>query len=106
MIRRTKIGNFRASWVLRHRWEEGADSMITNYTANEIRKNLQLGIFAKRYQVVGPVMKRVTREETIVETFNGDNLVNTYQVGLRLIVCTVWVDFSFRPTMKIKVDNP
>ena len=98
MIGRTKIGGFRASWVLRHRWEKGANSMIENYTANDIRNSLKLGIWFKKYQVVGTLKKGKDREQTVKKTFGKNNLVNCYMIGLDLIVCKAWVDFKFRPT--------
>ena len=76
MIGKINIGKFRSKWILRHRWEKGAkEGMISNYEGNQIRK-----------------------------TFNKSNHVNCYMIGLNLIVCKVWVDFSFRPTMSIKID--
>ena len=31
--------------------------------------------------------------------FDTKNLVNCYMIGLDLIICKVWVDFSFKPTL-------
>lgn len=101
MILKMKLGPVRASIVLRHRWEEG-DS-ITNWTAAQMRKEWNLGIWAKRYQVVGPVRRGGDRQSTIKQTFNKENLVNAWMIGLSLIVCKVWLDFSFRPTFGIKI---
>jgi hypothetical protein len=101
MISKIKIGGFRASFVLRHRWEEGSDSMIENYEANEIRKNWQLGVWAKKYEVVGRVRGGKDRSQTIKETFNKNNHVNNYMIGLNLIVCKAWVSFTFKPTFGI-----
>lgn len=100
-IKRIKLKGFRASFVLRHRWEKDSDSMISNYEANEIKMNWQLGIWVKRYQAVGRVRlpKNVwVRDEVVKETFSDKNLVNNYMVGLNLIVCKVWVNFAFQPT--------
>ena len=96
MIKRIKIGNSRVSVVLRHRWEKG--NGITNYTASQMRKEWDLGIWAKKNKVVGQVKKGKDRDKTIEETFNEVNLVNCYMIGLNLIVCKVWVDFTFKPT--------
>lgn len=101
MIKRIKLRDFRASFVLRHRWEKDSDSMISNYTANDIRKNWQLGIWIKKYEVVGKVRLPKNQwlpDEVVRETFNQFNLVNNYMIGLNLIVCKVWVDFTFKPT--------
>lgn len=99
MIAKTKIGRFRATWVLRHRWEKGAkDGPFDNYTGHQLRKELRLGIWAKRNLVVGTVKRGGDRSETVQKTFGGDNLVNNYMIGLDLIVCKMWVDFTFAPT--------
>ena len=96
MIKRTKIGSFRASFVLRHRWEKG--NGIDNYTATQMKKEWNLGVWVKKNKVVGQVKKGKDRDKTIEETFNEVNLVNNYMIGLNLIVCKVWVDFTFKPT--------
>lgn len=98
-IQRIKLRDFRASFVLRHRWEKDSDSMISNYTSNQIRNEWNLGIWAKRYQVVGRVRRGDDRDTTIKKTFNSSNHVNTYMIGLNLIVCKVWVTFAFKPTL-------
>ena len=90
MIAKTKIGSFKATWVLRHRWEKGSKSTLRNSTANDIRKTLKLSIWAKRYEAVGRGKGKTM--------FAKENMVNCYMVGLDLIVCKVWVDFSFKPT--------
>jgi hypothetical protein len=101
MIVKTKIGSFRATWVLRHRWEPGAkDGVLSNnYEASKIRREFRLGIWGKRSKVVGTVKRGKTKEETINNTFGGKNTINNYMIGLDLIVCKVWVDFTFRPTL-------
>lgn len=105
MVGRINIGKFKSTWALRHRWEKGAkEGMISNYEGNQIRKNWQLGIFAKRYEVLGPTKKGINREDTVRKTFTKSNHVNCYMIGLNLIVCKVWVNFSFRPTMNLEID--
>lgn len=101
MILKTRMGPVRASIVLRHRWEEG-DS-ITNWTAAQLRKEWNLGLWAKRYQAVGQVRPGRDRQETVKRTFNEKNLVNVWMIGLNLIVCKVWLDFSFSPTVSINL---
>jgi hypothetical protein len=99
VIKKIKIGSFRATWVVRHRWEEGAKKgILGNYEANNIRTNWQLGIWTKRSKVVGSVKRGSNTKETTKQTFSGDNLVNNYMIGLNLIVLKTWVDFTFRPT--------
>ena len=102
MIARTKIGSFRATWVLRHRWEEGSRSILQNYDANNIRTNWQLGIWAKRSRAVGPKRSGKDNADTVKKTFGSSNLVNCYMIGLNLIVAKVWVDFRFNPTLGSK----
>ena len=98
MLKETKIGQFRATWVLRHRWEKGSNNTLRNYTANEIRRTFKLGIWAKRNKMVGSIKRGKNKKETINQTFDVDNTINNYMIGLDLIVCKVWVDFTFKPT--------
>jgi hypothetical protein len=102
MIARTKVGGFRATWVLRHRWEEGSKSILENYDAYQIRKNWQLGIWFKRSKAVGRKRAGKDNSDSIKKTFGSDNLVNCYMIGLNLIVAKVWVDFKFNPTLGLK----
>jgi hypothetical protein len=102
MIAKTKIGSFRATWVLRHRWEKNSKSALSNYTANQIRQTLKLSIWTKRNKVVGSVKRGKNKKETINQTFGVDNTINNYMIGLDLIVCKVWVDFTFKPTFDSK----
>jgi hypothetical protein len=102
MIARTKVGGFRATWVLRHRWEEGSKSILENYEAYDIRNNWQLGIWFKRSKAVGRKRAGKDNSDSIKKTFGSDNLVNCYMIGLNLIVAKVWVDFKFSPTLGLK----
>lgn len=104
MIRKTKIGAFRATWVLRHRWEPGAkDGVLSdNYEAHKLRTTLRLGIWAKRSKVVGAAKRGKDRKMVASETFNKNNMVYSYMIGLELIVCRVWVDFTLKPTLGTK----
>jgi hypothetical protein len=99
MIARTKIGSFRATWVLRHRWEEGSKSILENYDAHQIRKNWQLGIWFKQSKAVGRKRAGKNNDDSIKKTFGSDNLVNCYMIGLNLIIAKVWVDFKFNPIL-------
>jgi hypothetical protein len=101
MVAKTKLGPLRATWVLRHRWEDGAKDGIlgSNYEAHKLRSEFHLGIWGKRSKVVGSVKRGKTKEETIKNTFGGNNTINNYMIGLDLIVCRIWVDFTFRPTL-------
>jgi|GEM_PF-2328331 len=106
MIAKTRIGSFKANWVLRHRWEPGAkEGMISNYEGSQIRTNWQLGIWAKRDKIVGAVKRGKNKSETVNQTFGKDNLVNDYTIGLNLIVCKVWVNFSFSPTLGMNFND-
>ena len=106
MITKTKIGNLRATWVLRHRWEAGAKDGILgdNYEAHKLRTELKLGIWAKCNKVVGAVKRKKDGVGCDTsKTFALDNLVNSYMIGVDLIVCRVWVDFKFKPTFGMNI---
>ena len=98
MNKQIKIGDSQFTFVLRHRWEKGSKSILDNYDANKLRKELSLGVYFKKDKVVGRVKKGSDKGETVKNTFNVDNMVNDYYVGLNLIVCKFWVNFSFKPT--------
>ena len=102
MIAKTKIGSFRATWVVRHRWEEGSDDILENYEAYDIKRKWSLGIWVKRSRAVG--RKRVGKDNSdiIKKTFEEGNIVNCYMIGLNLIVAMVWVDFRFNKTLGSK----
>jgi hypothetical protein len=102
MVKTINIGKFKSTWVLKHRWEK--DKSITNWETRQLRKNLQLGIWCKIEKAVGPTKKGKNTEDTVRKTFNKSNLVNCYIVGFNLIVCKAWVNFSFKPTMNLKID--
>ena len=102
MIARTRIRRFRATWVLRHRWEKGSDSILENYSGHDIRTNWSLGIWAKRSKAVGVTKRGKDKSDTIKKTFGSENLVNCYMIGLNLIVAKVWVEFKFSPTLGSK----
>jgi hypothetical protein len=95
---RTKLGSFKATWVLRHRWENGSDSILENYEAHGVRSKWSLGIWAKRYKAVGVKRRGKDKSDTVKKTFGEGNLVNCYMIGLNLIVAKVWIDFKFSPT--------
>lgn len=100
MIKRIKTEKFRASFVLRHRWESG--DTLTNFTGSRMKNEWELGVWAKRYEAVGPVRKGKSKQDTIKNTFTKKNHVNVYMIGINLIVCKMWVDFSFKPTFGTK----
>jgi hypothetical protein len=100
MRRKINIGKFKSTWILRHRWEKDK----TDWETRQLRRNIQLGIWCKMEKAVGPTKKGKNNKDTIRKTFNKSNHVNCYMIGLNLIVCKVWVDFRFRPTMTLKID--
>ena len=99
MVKKIKIGRFKATFVLRHRWE--SDRSISNYEVWRMRKEYELGIWFKRNKAVGTVKRGQDSQETAKKTFASDNLVNTYMIGLDLIVCKTWIDFRFNPALEL-----
>jgi len=102
MIAKTKIGSFRATWVVRHRWEEGSDDILENYEAYDIKRKWSLGIWVKRSRAVGRKRVGKNNSDIIKKTFEEGNIVNCYMIGLNLIVAMVWVDFRFNKTLGSK----
>jgi len=99
MIKRIKSKKISFIWVFRHRWEE--DKSLTNYTVWEMRNNYKLGFWFKISQAVGRIKRKSTKEETIKSTFNESNYVNMYQLGVNLLVCKTWIEFSFKPILTL-----
>ena len=95
----SKIRNkwFTANFVLRHRWEDGdytefkLNMKEAAYELRQLKNTFKLGMWVKTYEAVGK------RKGTPKEVFNKNNHVRVYMIGLDLIVCSVWMDFS-RPT--------
>lgn len=99
MVRKLKIGSFNSTFVFRHRWEKNDDRC--DWEIRQLRREYKLGIWFKKGQAVGLVRKGKDREETIKKTFTKSNHVNCYMIGMDLIFCKMWVDFSFKPLMKL-----
>ena len=74
MIAKTKIGSFRATWVLRHRWEEGSDSILENYEAYDIKRKWSLGIWVKRSRAVG--RKRIGKNNSDTMDFKNNKFTD------------------------------
>jgi hypothetical protein len=100
MTKEIRFLNIRALFVLRHRWEKDRD--ITNYEVWNMRRRYKLGLWFKKSRVVGPVRKGKNTKETAKNTFNESNLVNSYMIGLELIVCKMWMTLQFKPTLTLK----
>ena len=81
MIAKLKMGRLNLHLVLRHRWEAG------DFMSRLDFKTQRLGLWWRRDLVVG-VRKRGRA------AFDQDNLVPSYQFGLDLIVCRVWMGWD------------
>lgn len=101
-LKKLKIKNFSATFVLRHWWEE--DRSIKNYTVWTMRRRFELGLFCKRDKSVGIVKRNKKGGDVVKKTFNSSNHVNTYTFGLNLIVAKVWVSWKFKPVMEFRID--
>jgi hypothetical protein len=83
MIKKIKIGKFKFSFVLRHRWEK---NIVNRWTE---RRKVELGIWIRWYRAV----HSITRDPKInLKTYN---FPNVWLFGLSLLVCTMWVEISF-----------
>lgn len=101
IVKKINILSIRITWVLRHRWEKGKG--LTNYEVWDMRKRYKLGIWFNVDKVVGPVKRGKNRDETVKDTFTNSNLVNSYVVGVNLIVCKTWITVKFKPTLGLKL---
>jgi len=98
ITKKIKLGSFKSLFVLRHRWEKGSNSTLRNYEANKIRRTPRLGIWARRDKVVGTIRKGDDNKTSVKKTFSEENYVNDYYVGFNLIVCEIWINFTFKRT--------
>jgi hypothetical protein len=73
-------------FTFKHIWQKSKYSYASKY-------HYKLGVWAKRQKVVG----RVIRGD-VKNTFSSTNLVNHYMIGINLIICEMWVSFTFKPT--------
>ena len=74
---------FRATFVLRHRWERK-----TSWEKLKFRNNFKLGIWLRTYKAVGEA------KGPIKFIFSAENLVKGYMFGIDLIFCTFWIDIT------------
>lgn len=81
MIAKLKIGRLNLIAVFNHQWEDGGLMRRIDF------KPKRLGIWWRRELAVG-VRKRGRA------MFDRDNLVPSYQLGLELIVCRVWLGWD------------
>lgn len=83
-----------------HRWQKPKD-ILDEYTFKRKREEYELGIFVKCYKVVGMPKKRNSKI-SVKDTFNDDNMVNSYYIRINLIVCSIWVSFTFKDYLGLK----
>lgn len=96
MIKKLNTKWVHLTFVLRHRWEKGG---VDNYVAFELRKNLELGIWFKKYKAVGK------NKGSVKKLFCEENLVNSYMIGINFIVGKMWVSIDSPRVLKIKIDD-
>jgi hypothetical protein len=82
-IGKLKIGKLNVIFVFRHRWEKGGDPYKDFKTATMFRE-WELGLWFKKNKMIG--IKGFTKPNT--------HLVNTYMLGINLLVCKAWVDWD------------
>ena len=87
IIKNFRIGEFRATFVLRHRFEKVEE---TEQISHDIEWNqLQISAWFEKRMSIG------TRH-TGKKLFSKKNHSPTYTLGIKLIVFKFWLDFSWR----------
>jgi hypothetical protein len=81
MIAKLKMGRLNLRFVFNHQWEDDGLMSRLNF------KPKRLGLWWRRELAVG--VRKAGRA-----AFDRDNLVPSYQVGLDLIVCRVWLSWD------------
>jgi len=90
MIKKIKIKGLNLKFVFRHKWEN------TEKLVDPFKNELRLGIWAKRYKVVG------TKDFSDPNKWK-NNLVNKYMIGIDLIICKFWVEFYIGKILQFKL---
>lgn len=94
-VKEVKIFGYDFEFVFRHRYEKDEDdNLIDSFT---LWNEWQLGFFFKRDKVVGK------RNFGKPKDWN-NNLVNSYLLGIDLLICKAWFTIS-KGTMKINIDE-
>lgn len=76
-----ELGKWNIILVFRHRWEKFDDG-IEKYTHHRDWREWRLGLWFKHNKILG---KRV---------INRSHLVNSYMIGIDLLVCRLWIDWD------------
>jgi hypothetical protein len=91
----------RVKFGLEHRWQKPKD-ILEEYTFKRKKEEYELGIFVKCYKVVGMPKRKSDGKVSVKNTFNDDNMVNSYYIRINLIVCSAWVSFTLKDYLGLK----
>ena len=83
MVKRLKIGKIKFTFVFRHKWD---NKNVTRY--NSEFRDYRIGIWVKINKIVGSKNFNKPREWK-------NNTVNDYTIGIKLIICKMWVSFNY-----------
>jgi hypothetical protein len=96
MVTKIKNSLFRATLVLRHRWESRDKR---DYTVYKLRKEYRLGLWYKPYKAVGKA------DGPLKSLFSEKNLVRGYMIGADLLVCRAWIDITSPKILTLKTED-
>ena len=79
-FRKLNIGNINITFVFRHKWDDKT-------TFNTLFNQYRIGFWFKKNKIVGKKMINNPNEW-------GKNLVNSYMIGIDIIICKLWIEFD------------
>ena len=86
-----EIGRWNITFVFRHKWEK-FDEVIEIFRHKMDRREWKLGLWFKQSKILGK--KGFTK--------HNHHLVNSYMVGIDLLVCEAWIDWN-KDGLEIKI---
>lgn len=93
MIKKVRNKYFNITFVFRHRWENDKRAIANHLTF----KTLKLGIWYRNYKVV-------SKKNFNQPRFWTTNAIKQHQIGINLIVCKTWIDFSRAGIMEMDIN--
>ena len=82
-VGKLKIGKLNISFVFRHRFEK-PDDIFENFRHNTEFREWELGFWFRKRKMLG--VKGFTKPN--------HHLVNSYIVGINLLICKAWVEWN------------
>ena len=93
MVKYFKIGKIEFKYVFKHRFEKDREKELFS----SVWRKWELGIWGKTHQAVAKKHHKVVSDW-------GKNSVNVYMIGIELLWCRMWLEFS-KELLRIGIDD-